>query len=301
MVDRIDRVDRVDGQKTKNKLLTISKRLVPGTIDISHCHDLGDCVNNKMRSCNDIKNLCISCRDNERVIGGISFTFGIGDIKDGENGIVIYRYGQEGDCAKMIEGNGIEDIMGKLEKDEEITDITERTKFIKKERKEADDLEIIEAFKRYVDQSDADFCILVTKKNSGGEYEDLDKELIKIAKEKEEKTGKRIKIVDGSEIDRKVYVLGIYSKEIMEKLILEAKTINDVESRVHIFVIPVAKIPGSKTSKHNLPDYVGILAINSIDDDVVGVDDKKDEWKKYFTEKYKELQFISTEMMTNIK
>jgi len=293
-------VDRVDGQKTKNKLLTISKRLVPGTIDISHCDDIGDCVGNKMRSCNDIKNLCISCRDNERVIGGISFTFDIGGIKDGKNGIVIYRYGQEGSCAKMIEGNGIEDIMGKLEKDEEITDITERTKFIKKERKEADDLEIIESFKRYVDQSESDFCILVTKKNSSGEYEALDKELIKIAKEEEEKTGKRIKIVDASELDRKVYVLGICSKEIMQKLVLEAKIIGDIESRVYMFVVPVTKIPGSKASKLNLQDCVGILLINSIDDDVVGVDDKKDEWKKYFTEKYKDLRFISTETMSNV-
>lgn len=208
---------------------------------------------------------------------------------------MIYRYGQEGSCAKMIKGNGINDIMGKLEKDELINDITERTKFIKRERRDAEDLKIIDAFKRHIDQSESGICVLVTRKNSSGEYEDLDMELIRIAKEKEEKTGKKIKIVDMSEIDRKIYVLGISSKEIMEKLILEANTINDVESRVHIFVIPVSKTRGSKAPNRNLPDYVGILAINSIDDDAVGIDDKKDEWEKYFTEKYKELRFISAE------
>lgn len=291
----------MDGNMTENKLLEVSKRLVPGTINIGHCDDLEDCMHNKMRACGDIKNLCISCRDNERVIGGMSFIFTPNGINDWKNGIVIYRYGQEGFCAKMIEGNGIDDIMGKIEKDEVIKDITERTKFIKKERSDADNSEIIEGFKRYIDQSGSDPCILVTRKNSSGEYGELDKELIKVAKEKEEKTGNRIKIVDMSEIDRKIYVFGICSKEIMQKLYLDAKTINDVESRVHIFVFPTIKIPGSKASKVNLRDCVGILAINSIDDDVTRVDDKKDEWKKYFTEKYKELQFIGADTMSNMK
>lgn len=293
-------VVEADGQKTKKKILAISKRLVPGTIDIGHCSDLEDCTNKKTRSCSDIKNLCITCRDNERIIGGISFTFDLSHATEGKNGIVIYRYGQEGSCAKMIEGNGINDIIGKLEKDEVIKDITERTKFIKKEHREAGDLGIIDAFKRYIDQSDSQsesgLCILVTKKNSSGEYEDLDKELIKIAKEKEEKTGNRIKIVDISEIDRKTYMLGICSKEILRKLILEVNAITDVENRMHILVIPISKIPG-KIPKHNLRNYVGILAINSIDDDVIGVNDKKDEWKKYFTEKYNGLQFIDTDTM----
>jgi len=291
----------VDEQKTKNRLLAMSKRLVPGTIDIGHCADIGDCMAKKVRVCNDIKNLCISCRDNERIIGGISFIFGPSEMNDGKNGVVIYRYGQEGSYTKMIEGNGINDIMGKLEKDDVVKDITERTKFIKKERREADDLKIIDSFKRYIDQSESDFCILVTKKNSSGEYEDLDRELIKIAKEKEEKTGKLIRIVDISEIDRKTHMLGICSKEIMRKLILDIETISDAENRMNIFVIPISKKPGSKPSKHNLPDYVGILVINSIDDDVIGVNDKKDEWKKYFTEKYKELRFISTETMADNK
>ena len=293
-------VVEVDGQKTKNRLLVTSKRLVPGTIDIGHCNNIEDCMDNKMRSCGDIKNLCISCRDNERIIGGISFIFDLSNTtKDGKNGIVIYRYGQEGSCVKMFEGKGIYDLMGKFEKDEVIKGITERTEFIKKERREAEDSKTIEAFKRYIDQSDS--CMLVTQKNSSGEYEDLDKELIKIAKEKEENTGKKIKIIDRTEIDRKTYILGIFSKETMKKLILEAETISDAESRVHIFVMPVSKAPGSKGSKLNLHDYVGILAINSIEDDAVGVDDKKDEWKKYFTEKYKELQFISTDTMASLK
>lgn len=68
-------VDMDHGQKTKIKLLAMSKRLVPGTIDIGHCDNLEYCMDNKMRSCGDIRNLCISCRDNERVIGGISFIF----------------------------------------------------------------------------------------------------------------------------------------------------------------------------------------------------------------------------------
>lgn len=276
-------------QKAKDNVLAMMKRLVPGTISIGNCDAVEYCMSNSMRSCDDIKNLCVSCRDNDRIIGGISFLYG-GTIggKSGKNGIVLYRYSQEGSYANMFEGDGINDIMEKIEKDETINDIAEKTKFIRDENKEAEDLKTIEAFKRYIDQSDNDdICILVTRKNSSGEYEDLDKKLIEIA-EKEKRSGNKIKIVDGSEIDRKTYVLGINSKELAKKLELEANAINDADNRVHVFVFPAY---GSKGKNK----YAGILAISSIEDDVLNVNDNKDTWKKHFTEKYKGLTFISTE------
>lgn len=287
----------VDEIKTKNEVLEVSKRLVPGTTSIDHCGKLEYCMNSKMRLCGDIKNLCIPCSDGEKIIGGLSFLFNVAGSMGKENGIAIYRYGQEGSYAKMFEGNGMNDIMEKVEKDEVIKEITERTKFIMDERREADDQKVIEAFKRHTDQSDnATTCILVVRKNSDGEYGNLDNELIKIAKKKE-KSGKKIKIIDESEMDRKIYVLGISSKKILKKLELDAKTINDADNRVHIFVIPTSRCSGSKISTHNQPEYAGILAIISIDDDAANVNDKKDRWKKYFTEKYKALHFIGTETL----
>lgn len=274
----------------KNKVLTMLKRLVPGTINIEPCDDIEYCMENRVRSCGDIKNLCILCRDNDKIIGGISFLLDI----SGKNGIIIHRMGQEGGCVKGFEGKGIDDIMKKVEGDKIIKDITERTKFVKDEQKEAEDSKIIENFKKYVDQSDKDGCILLTRKNSNGEYEDLDKKLIEIAKEKEENTGKKIKIVDKSELDRKIYVFGIGSNELMKKLRLEADIINNSDvDRVYIFVMPIMKSNKFKDGK----EHAGILAINSIDDDILGIDEIKDRWKKYFTEKYEGLTFISNDIV----
>jgi len=292
----------VDEIKTKNDVLAVSKRLVPGTTSIDHCGKLEYCMSSKMRLCGDIKNLCIPCSDGKKIIGGLSFLFNLAGSMEKENGIAIYRYGQEGSYAKMFEGDGINDIMEKVENDEVIKEITENTNFVTNERKEAEDLEMIEAFKRSVDQSDNDTtCILVVRKNNDGEYDNLDKELIKIAKEKEEKTGKQVKIIDESEINRKIYVIGICSKKILKKITVEVEKINDADSRIHIFVIPTSRRPWSKISTRHQPEYAGILAINSIDDDVTNVNDKKDIWKKYFAEKYKGLHFINIETIENIK
>ena len=276
----------------KNDILATIKRLVPGTISIGNCEEIEYCMNNNMRSCNDMKNLCVSSRDNERIIGGISFIFG---GKGGKNSIVIYRYGQAGYYVNLFEGNGFEEIMEKVDKDETIKDITDRTKFIKDEAKDAEDDNIIEAFKRYVDQSDEeDLCILVTKKDNSGNYNELDNELIKLAKEKE-KTGQKIKIIDESEIDKKVYILGIGSIELIKKLELDGNTMMEADNRIHIFVFPTHKNTGFNDAKMQ-NKYAGILTINSVEDDVTGVDDKKDSLKKYFTEKYKGLSFISAEI-----
>lgn len=279
--------------KVKKDILETLKRLVPGAIDITGCDYIEQCVNNNMRSCDDIKNLCISCRNNDRVIGGISFIYDIAGVIGGKgrkNGIVLYRYGQEGYYAKMFEGNGINEIMEKVEKDEVIKDITEKTKFVRDEQKDAEDLKKIDAFKRYIDQSSGDsVCILVTRKNSDGEYEDIDKKLIEIAKEKEEKTGKKIKIIDESEVDKNIYVLGIESRDLIKKLEFEVDKINDADNRIHIFVLPVKK------NEHQ-SKYAGILAIHSTEDDILGVSDEKDRWRTYFIEKYKKLSFIGNEI-----
>ncbi len=282
----------------RDLILATMKRLVPGTIDIGKCDNIEDCMENRIDPCIDIKKLCIFCRDNAKIIGGIRFIHGL-DVATGKNSIIIYRYCQEGNYIKGFEGNGIDEIMKKIEKDEVIKDMSDRTKFVENEQKEAENSKIIDDFKKYIDQSDKDGCVLVTRKNNNGEYEDLDKKLIEIAKEKEEKTGKKIKIVDESELDRKIYILGIGSDELIKKLILEAETINDSEvDRVNIFVMPTIK---NKKFRDGKEEFSGILAINSIDDDILDKDEIKDRWKKYFTEKYKELQFIGKEIMKNDK
>lgn len=281
-------------QKTKEYILATMTRLVPGTISIVNCEKIEYCMDNKMRYCDDIKNLCVSSRDNEKIIGGISFMLG-GKVG---NGILIYRYGQEGYYANLFEGKGFDEIMEKVEKDENIKEIAERTKFIKDEVKEAECQNTIDAFKRYLEQpeEDNDCCILVTKKDNSGNYSRLDQELIKLAKEKE-KSGKKIKIIDESELDKKVYVLGINSKELVKKLELEANTMMEADDRIHIFVFPASMRSESKIQDK----YVGILTINSVEDDVIGNDDKKESLKKYFTEKYKGLAFISAEIFRKKK
>lgn len=284
---------RTENQMAKEDMLIKMTRLVPGTVDIAHCQKIEYCMSRHIRNCDDIKNLCISSRDNERIIGGISFLFG---VKDGKDGIMIHRYGQAGCYVNLYEGDGFNDVMNKLEKDENIKEITERTKFINDEAKDAENQNTINAFKRYLDlPSDKDVCILVTKKDDRGNYDKLDMELIRLAKEKE-KTGKKIKIIDRSEIYNKFYILGISSKEQVNKLELEANTLMEADDRINIFVFPATKNTWSDKSKIK-QDCAGIIAINSIDDDVVGKDDRKESLKKYLTDRYSGLYFISSEIL----
>lgn len=282
---------RLDEQKTKNDVLMLAKRMVPGTADIELCKILEYCTENNVRYCGDIKTLCITCREGEggyrKILGGMSFLYGI-EVKGKKNGIVVHRYGQAEGYATLVEGDGINDILEKFEKDEVIKDITEKTKFIRDEQKEAEDLKKIEAFK----MSDAN--ILVTQKNSNGKYSDLDKRLIEIANEKEKETGNKIKIIDKSEISKTAYIFGIdcidcidSNSSLMKKLELEAKEIMDVDDRISIYIFP-GKLPGKCS------EYLGFLAIYSMEDDILGINDEKDRWRKYFTEKYTGISFIET-------
>lgn len=274
--------------ESKKYVLTLLKRLVPGTTDVRPCKNIEHCMDKRTRPCPDINALCISSYgESGRIIGGISFLFDI-IVDNKENGIVLHRYGQAGAYTTLVEGNGINEIMEKLDNDEVIKDITEKTEFVRKEEADAKNFEIIEAFKRQVDDKIDDTpIILVTRKNKNGEYEELDKELIKIAKEKEEKTGNKIRIVDQSEVITKVYLLGITSKKVVRKIETESRSINDADNRVRIFVIPTRAAKKNEKAKYN-----GILTITSIEDDVIGINNIKDQWKKYFAEKYTGIEFI---------
>ncbi len=75
----------------RDLILATMKRLVPGTIDIGKCDNIEDCMENRIDPCIDIKKLCIFCRDNAKIIGGIRFIHGL-DVATGKNSIIIYRY-----------------------------------------------------------------------------------------------------------------------------------------------------------------------------------------------------------------
>lgn len=282
-----------DEQKSKNSILDMLKRAIPGTTSIDNCEKLANCVEKKIRICGDIKVPCIRCYEEGNAIGGLAFPFGIDLGEDVKSPIVIYRYGQADSYATMIKGENFDNIVEKFEKDENIKEITEKTQFIRDEKKEAEKFEKIEAFKR----SDAN--ILVTRKNKRtGEYEDLDLELIAIAKEKEEKTGIKIHIVDETELNRTVYLLGVSItsditqkklKILIKNLEREARTVSDADERIFVHV----------SSKNDVliteKQYRVVIAIASIEDDILENDDVKNKMKEYFLNKYKDLCFISTE------
>lgn len=270
-------------QESKDKILTMLGRLVPGTTSIDNCRYLGYCVDSQTRKCGDIKKVCIMCLEEGDVIGGVAFTFGIkfGSDIDNKKPILVYRFEQSDSYMTAIEGKGFDDLIEKFEKDPKIKEITDRTLFIKNEKKESKELEIIDAFKR----SDAN--ILVVRRNKQGEYSDLDKKLIDIAKDKEKETGIKIRIIDESEISKHVYLLGIDNKELIDKLEIEAKIICDIDERTFILVNP-----GNYKGK-----YEGVLAINSMEDDIVGNNVEKDRLKEYFMNKYgRGLTFICTDI-----
>lgn len=282
-----------DEQKSKNSILDMLKRAIPGTTSIDNCEKLANCMEKKIRICGDIKVPCIRCFGEENAIGGLAFPFGIDLGEDVKSPIVIYRYGQTDSYATMIKGENFDNIVEKFEKDENIKEITEKTKFIRDEQREAENLGKIEAFKR----SDAN--ILVTRKNEEtGEYPELDLKLIEIAKEKEERTGVKIKIVDETELDRRTCLLGILTtsdikqkklKILVKNLEREARTVSDADERIFVHV----------SSKNDVliaeKQYRVIIAITSIEDDILEKDDVKNKMKEYFLNKYKELCFIITE------
>jgi hypothetical protein len=172
---------------------------------------------------------------------------------------------------------------------------------IDEEKKYAENQKIIEAFKRYINRDDPDDkrnIILVVKKNSNGEYDNLDKKLIQIAREKEESSGIKIKIADQTEVDKKFYIFGISSNKSLKKLELEAGSINDADYSVSILVFRLDK--KNKKLKSPYKDIVGFLSINSIEDDVTNMNDKKDFWKKH-VEKFEGVHYISTEIMKQKK
>jgi hypothetical protein len=266
-------------QKSEDKILMMLSRLIPGTTSFDNCRYLGYCMDSQTRKCGDIKKVCLMSIDEGNVIGGIAFPFGIkfGSYIDNKKPILIYRFGQSDNYMTAIEGKCLDDVIEKFEKDPGIKKITERTQFIKNERKESEDLEIIEAFKR----SDAN--ILVVRRDKQGEYAKLDKKLIDIAKVKEKETGIKIKIIDANNISKHVYLLGIGNKDLIDKLEIEAKSICDIDERTFILVNP-----GNYKGK-----YEGVLAINSMQDDVIGDNVEKDRLKEYFMNKYgKGLTFI---------
>jgi hypothetical protein len=250
---------------------------------MDNCKYIEYCMDTQTRKCGDIKNVCITCLEEGNVIGGVTLPFGIklgGDF-DGKKPLLICRYGQSDSYMTAIEGEGFDDLMKKFENEPKIKEITERTQFIKDERKEFEDLAKIEAFKR----SNAN--VLVVGRNKQGEYEEVDKKLINVAKDKEKETGIKIRILDRSEIVKNVYLLGIDNKELVKKLEVETEAIQDIDDRIFIIV-------NRGDYKGN---YVGILAINSIDDDVVGNNVEKDRWKEYFMNKYDEgLTYICTDV-----
>lgn len=266
-------------EKTKEHILEKIKRIIPGTEQIEHCKVLETCMDNRFRSCGDIKMLCITCRGECGVLGGISFLF------DARNGIVIQRYNEAESYIKAIVGKGFDDIAEKYEKDDVLNEITKSTKLLRDERKEAEDQQKIDAFKRQ------DIDILVTRRNKKtGEYQDIDKKLIEIAKEKEQKTGKKIKIIDESELEPKIYILGISSKKVLSKIELEIKSIEEADERIYLLIF-----------KSKQPEYAGFLVIRSVNDDIIGDNNEKDRWRDYFTEKFSGLDFIDTITMDRLK
>jgi hypothetical protein len=270
-------------KESKDKILTMLSRVIPGTNAIDNCKYLENCMDMQVRKCGDIKNVCVMCLEEGKVIGGIAFPFGLklGKDFDGKKPILIYRFGQSDNYMTAIEGKCFDDIIEKFEKDPGVKEITERTQFIKNEKKEFEDLATIEAFKR------SDATVLVVRRNKQGEYEELDKKLIDIAKEKEKETGIKIKIIDGSEISKNAYLLGIDNKELIEKLEIEAEAICGIDERTFILVNP-----GNYKGK-----YEGVLVINSMEDDIVGSNVEKDRLKEYFMNKYgKGLTFICADV-----
>lgn len=261
-------------EKYKDDIEERLKKLIPGTEQIDHCITLETCMEGRFRYCGDIKMLCITCKtEHGKRLGGLSFVF------DARNAIVIHRYDEAQSYVKAVVGKGFDDIAEKYEKDTVLQEITKRTKFNRDERKEAENEQKIDAFKR----SDAD--ILVTRKNkTTGELDDLDRKLIEIAKEKEEKTGKKIRIIDESEIEKKVYILGIHSKKVFNKIELEIKSIMEADERITMLVL--------KSKEYT--EYVGYLAIDSINDNILGENVEKDKLLHYFTKKYTGLEFIET-------
>ena len=276
-----------DEQKSKNDVLALLKRSIPGTTNVENCEKLSNCMEKKIRICGDIKVPCIRCLEEGNVIGGLAFPFGInlGLDNNVKNPIVIYRYKQAESYATVIKGENFDDMVEKFEKDENIKDITEKTQFLRDERKEAEKFEKIEAFKR----SDAN--ILVVRKNSKGVYDELDLKLIALAKEKEEKTGIPIKIVEETEIKRKVYILGINSKKVFNKIELEIKSIMDADERITMLLLESKEYV---TKEKHTKEYVGILAIDSINDNISGENVEKNRWLHYFTKKYTGLEYIET-------
>lgn len=270
-------------QESKDRMLAMLSRAVPGTTSIDNCKLLEYCMDKQVRKCGDMESICIMCIEEGNIIGGVAFPFGIkfGGYLDDKKPLMIYRFGQSDSYMTTIEGEGFDDLIKKCEEDPGVKEITERTKFIKKEKKEFEDLETIEAFKR------SDATILVTRKNKQGEYEELDKKLIKIAEEKEKETGVKIRIIDKSEIVKNVYLLGIENKELVKKLEVETEVIRDIDDRILIMV--------NRGNYHG--KYVGVLAINSVDDDVIGNNVEKDRWKEYFINKYGDgLTYICTDV-----
>lgn len=270
-------------QKSEDKMLKMLSRAIPGTAAIDYCKYLEYCMDMQIRKCGDIKEVCIRCLEEGKVIGGIAFPFGIkfGNNFDNKKPLLIYRFGQSDEYMTAIEGKGFDDLIEKFERDPGIKKITERTKFIKDEKKEFEDLATVEAFKR------SDATILVVRKNKQGEYEEIDKKLIDIAKEKEKETGIKIKIIDRSEIVKNVYILGIDNKKLVMKLEIEAEALCDADERSFILVYQ-----GSYNGK-----YEGVLVINSLQDDIIGDNVEKDRLKEYFMNKYGEgLTFICADV-----
>ena len=73
----------------------------------------------------------------------------------------------------------------------------------------------------------------------------------------------------------------------MEKLEIEAKVICDIDERMFVLVNQ-----GNYKGK-----YEGVLAINSVEDDIVGNNVEKDRLKEYFMNKYSGgLTFICTDI-----
>lgn len=270
-------------QESKDKLLTMLSRAIPGTTAIDNCKYLEHCMNAQIRKCGDIKKVCIMCLEEGKVIGGVAFPFGLkfGNGLDSKNQILIYLFGQSDFYMTGIEGKGFDDLIEKFEKEPEIKKIIEKTQFIKNEKKEFENLATIEAFKR------SDATILVVRRNKQGEYEEFDKKLIDIAREKEKETGIKIKIIDRSEIVRNVYLLGIDNKKLLKELEIEVEAMCDADERLLILVNP-----GNYKGK-----YEGVLVINSLEDDIVGNNVEKDRLKEYFMNKYgSELTFICTDI-----
>lgn len=264
-------------QTTKEVMLEKLKRAVPGTTSIEMCEILENCFTRQVRMCGNIKNVCIKCYEKEKIIGGLGFPFGIEIWGKGKNPIMIFRFGQSDRYITKIEGKGFDDIIEKFENEPMVKEITEKTKFIRDEKKEFEYSQKIEAFKR------SKASVLIVHRNELGEYEEIDKRLMEIAKEKEKETGVKIKIVGEDEIVKNVYLLGIENEKLFEKLEMDANMMMETDERLSIFVFP-----GEFMGK-----YKGALTINSLTDDISENDVEKDRLKKYFMERYGEgLSFV---------